>query len=65
MPCFRLNETTKGASLKSNLALIENNAKVGADIALELAKISSESYHHGHNHHHHHHQGEPAEPPHY
>ena len=60
MPCFRLNETTKGASLKSNLALIENNAKVGADIALELAKISSESYHHGHNHHHH--QGELPRP---
>ena len=35
---------TKGVSLKSNLALIEHNAKVGCDIAIELAKISSETY---------------------
>ena len=40
---FRLNETTEGSSLRANLALIENNAKVGADIAVELAKISSQS----------------------
>ena len=41
---LRLNKMTKGASLKSNLALIEHNAKVGCDIAIELAKISSETY---------------------
>lgn len=37
----RLNELTDGGSLKANLGLIENNAKVGAEIALELAHIAS------------------------
>lgn len=29
----RVNELTKGLSLQSNIALVENNAKVGAQIA--------------------------------
>ena len=36
----RINELTDGASLKSNIALVLNNAKVGADIAVELAALS-------------------------
>ena len=34
----RVNELTEGASLKANLALIENNARVGAQIASDMAK---------------------------
>lgn len=30
----RVNELTQGLSLKSNIALVENNAKVGAQIAV-------------------------------
>lgn len=34
----RLNELTDGATLKANIALLENNARVAAQIALALAK---------------------------
>ena len=37
----RLNELTGGESLKANLALVKNNARVGAGIAVELADIKS------------------------
>jgi pseudouridine-5'-phosphate glycosidase/pseudouridine kinase len=33
----RVNELTRGASLKANLALVRNNADVGARIAVELS----------------------------
>eukprot|EP00095_Tigriopus_kingsejongensis_P001583 maker-scaffold831_size90909-snap-gene-0.15 protein:Tk01583 transcript:maker-scaffold831_size90909-snap-gene-0.15-mRNA-1 annotation:"pseudouridine-metabolizing bifunctional" len=36
----RVNELTHGESLKANLALIENNAQVGAEIAVELAAMN-------------------------
>ncbi|XP_059916430.1 uncharacterized protein zgc:136858 [Gadus macrocephalus] len=35
----RVNELTKGKSLEANVALIHNNAKVGSQIACELAKL--------------------------
>lgn len=35
----RVNELTKGASLIANIALIKNNARIGAQIAAELARI--------------------------
>ncbi|CAF0705628.1 unnamed protein product [Brachionus calyciflorus] len=38
----RINKITKGASLRSNLALIKNNAKVSAQIAVELQKLSNQ-----------------------
>jgi len=34
-------ELTGGASLKANIALVMNNAKIGADIACELARLRS------------------------
>ncbi|KAJ1618912.1 Indigoidine synthase A like protein-domain-containing protein, partial [Pavlovales sp. CCMP2436] len=34
----RINELTGGASLRANMALIRNNAAVGARIAAELAR---------------------------
>lgn len=34
----RLSEATKGESLKSNIALLENNAKVAAMIAVEMSR---------------------------
>ncbi|PCJ80214.1 MAG: pseudouridine-5-phosphate glycosidase [Bacteroidetes bacterium] len=34
-----VTEATKGDSLKANIALVENNARVGAKIALEYAKL--------------------------
>lgn len=34
----RIYELTDGASLKANLALVRNNARLGAEIAVELAK---------------------------
>ena len=37
----RLNELTGGESLKANLALIKNNARVGAGIAVELADMKT------------------------
>ena len=37
----RLNELTGGESLKANLALVKNNAKVGAGVAVELAKLKN------------------------
>ena len=33
----RLNRATEGRSLAANLALVENNAEVGAEVAMELA----------------------------
>lgn len=35
----RINEITGGKSLRSNIALVLNNAKIGAQIAMELAKL--------------------------
>ncbi|XP_067937303.1 uncharacterized protein [Watersipora subatra] len=35
----RVNELTDGQSLKSNIALVENNARLGAKIAVRLAEI--------------------------
>ena len=35
----RVRELTAGASLAANLALVKNNAKVGAQIAAALAKL--------------------------
>ena len=37
----RVKELTGGASLKANLALLLNNARIGAEIAVELAAIAS------------------------
>merc|ERR1719481_1201874 len=34
----RLNDLTSGESLKANLALVKNNAKVGAEIAVKMAE---------------------------
>jgi pseudouridylate synthase len=34
----RINELTQGASLKTNIALVKNNARVGAKLAVTLAK---------------------------
>ena len=35
----KINQITKGKSLSSNIALIKNNAKISAKIALELKKL--------------------------
>ncbi|RHZ74182.1 hypothetical protein Glove_227g84 [Diversispora epigaea] len=37
----RVDEITKGESLKSNIALIKNNAKIGSQIAKDLAYLES------------------------
>lgn len=45
----RVNELTQGRSLEANLALIKNNARIGADVVVELAKLvpnSSQSKQH-------------------
>ena len=39
----RLNDLTGGESLKANLALVLNNARVGANVAVELAKLKNSS----------------------
>ncbi len=39
----RLNEITGGASLKANIALVENNARLGAEIAVAYARLTAES----------------------
>ena len=39
----RVNELTKGKSLEANLALVQNNAAVGAQIACELAKLKEQA----------------------
>ena len=39
-----VNKITEGLSLKANLALIKNNAKIGAEIAVELSKIGQETH---------------------
>lgn len=36
----KVAELTKGNSLKSNIALIKNNAQVGAKLAIEIAKLT-------------------------
>jgi pseudouridine-5'-phosphate glycosidase len=36
----RVRELSGGASLTANLALVKNNAKVGADIAVALAELA-------------------------
>ena len=41
----RLNDLTGGASLKANLALVKNNARVGAGIAVELANLRNSCSH--------------------
>ena len=38
----RLNEITGGASLKANIALVENNARLGAEIAVAYARLTAE-----------------------
>ncbi|XP_064652421.1 uncharacterized protein LOC135503064 [Lineus longissimus] len=38
----RVNELTKGESLKSNIALVKNNADIGSKIACELTKLRSD-----------------------
>lgn len=38
-----MSKVTKGKSLESNLALIKNNAKIGAKISVELAKLQNDS----------------------
>ena len=35
----KINKLTKGESLKANISLIRNNAKVGANISRELANL--------------------------
>ena len=37
----KVNQLTGGKSLEANKALIENNAVVGATIALEMAKMNT------------------------
>ena len=39
---WRVRQLTGGASLAANLALIRNNARVGAQIAAALAKLQKE-----------------------
>ncbi len=39
----RVNELTKGQSLKSNISLVLNNAEIGSKIAVDLAKLKEES----------------------
>lgn len=39
----RLNEVTGGSSLEANIALVKNNARVGAQIAVELNNIRREA----------------------
>jgi pseudouridylate synthase len=34
----RINELTQGASLKTNIALVKNNARVGAELAVAISK---------------------------
>lgn len=38
----KINKKTKGESMRSNLALIKNNAKVSAQIAMELSKLRTQ-----------------------
>ncbi len=37
-----VNEITGGASLKANIALVENNARLGAEIAVAYARLTAE-----------------------
>jgi len=36
---IRLNELTSGESLRANIALVENNARVGAEVAVNLSNL--------------------------
>ena len=36
----RVNQLTDGAAVRSNVALVENNARVGADVAVALAEAA-------------------------
>jgi hypothetical protein len=38
----RVNELTRGASLTANIALIKNNARVGAEIAVALSRLTAQ-----------------------
>ena len=38
----RVNERTDGDSLRSNIALVKRNAEVGADIAIQVAKLRND-----------------------
>jgi pseudouridine-5'-phosphate glycosidase len=38
----RVNEATGGRSLSANIALVENNARLAAEIAVDLARLSKE-----------------------
>eukprot|EP00298_Acanthocystis_sp_HF-20_P008485 c17703_g1_i1.p1 GENE.c17703_g1_i1~~c17703_g1_i1.p1 ORF type:complete len:655 (+),score=275.52 c17703_g1_i1:25-1965(+) len=40
----RINEITKGESLKANISLVKNNAETGAKIAVELSNIRVSSH---------------------
>ena len=38
----RVRELSGGASLEANLALVRNNAEVGADVAVALARLAAD-----------------------
>jgi pseudouridine-5'-phosphate glycosidase len=38
----RIRQLSGGASLEANLALVRNNAEVGADVAVALARLDAE-----------------------
>ena len=38
----RIRELSGGASLEANLALVRNNAEIGADVAVALARLDAE-----------------------
>ncbi|GAA5817106.1 hypothetical protein MFLAVUS_010646 [Mucor flavus] len=40
----RISELTKGESLTANIALVKNNAKIGGQIAVQLAKLKQQVY---------------------
>jgi pseudouridine-5'-phosphate glycosidase len=37
----KVNEITGGASLKANIALVENNARLAAEIAVAYARLTA------------------------
>ena len=40
----RMSESSEGATLRANIALLENNARVAAEIALALSRLESAGY---------------------
>jgi pseudouridine-5'-phosphate glycosidase len=38
----RIRQLSGGASLEANLALVRNNAEIGADVAVALARLDAE-----------------------